>query len=215
MKRLFLLLLIGFAFHFSNAQVSVANAMEDIIYVGIPNPISVTAFNYPCQSVILKVDTGMLEQVKNKCGYYNYIAPKHTHSVTFKIYAKTKSGLKLIDTSVFRIRPLPNPYAYLGGKHDGTISINVLKAQIAITANFVDFVYSDIKFRIDSFCYAIIRNNKIIYWGKNTGEIFERKTKDDIAKINVGDIISFYNIYYHNSMGESVNLEPFELSITN
>lgn len=213
MKRLIFFFCLFITFH-GSAQ-TVANDQMNILYYDIPNPISIAAFGYTCKSIIVKADFGKVTSIDdgNGCYYYEYHAAGDSMSkVTFSLYAKVGNSTKLIGKRIFRIKKIPNPEAYVGGRRSGDIAINLLRAQEGIIAKIPNLGICA-SFKVDSFCYAVMRNDKIICTGKNAGNTFNQKIASCFSSMEDKDYIFFYNIFCSGPDNKSLKTESFELRV--
>ena len=59
MKSVFILLVLIFTFYVGNAQhFAIASDNNNVLYVGLDNPLSISAENCPCSQLIVKTNNG-------------------------------------------------------------------------------------------------------------------------------------------------------------
>jgi hypothetical protein len=210
MKSLFVLAVLSFFSIQSNAQL-IANDKLNIVYRGIPNPMTISIPEHSCKSLIVEVSSGQLQKPDMDCKYiYN---ADTANLVTFKVFVKTKKGLKQVGGARFRVHNIPNPDAFVSGKRNTEIPINALKVQTGMVAHLIGYD-GEFNFRIDSFNYAIIRNEMILATGKNISAYFDKKIKMHFSTLEHNDTILFYNIYCNGADRKSKKLQLFELKVT-
>jgi hypothetical protein len=218
MKTILLLLSLLVSAMLCTGQTVASNRMN-ILYYGIQNSLSASAYNYPCKAVILKADTGKVSRYDdgNGCYDYEYIAPDpgtgRVLKVTFTMYAQIGKKQKTIGKSTFRIKELPIPDAFIGGKRNDTLNIRSFKAQEGIIAKLLGFDI-DAPFKVDSFRYIVISNDKMIARGENKGNVFTQSTRAHFSTVNSNDVLLIYNIFCTGADKRSRKLEPFELRLT-
>ena len=205
---LFIFLQISF---YSEGQVAV-NTMN-IVYRGIPNSMSFGFFGYDCKNVQMQVDTGSVTffEEPDQCGSFLYSAPDSGNIANFTFFAKTKKGARQIYKAKFRIKDLPAPTAYIGGINVGEINISNLRVQQGMISRIEGMdICAD--FRIDSFSYVIMRNEKAIIVGKNIGAYFDNNFKSYVSALEHKDKILFYNIFCQGPDRKIRKPETFELT---
>lgn len=182
----------------------------NIVYLGIDNPISVAVPGYSCKSLIVTASHGKLTAINEPpdCGY-SYNADT-LGIVEFKISVKVKNRLKQIGAAKFRVKAIPDPVAFVGGITGGEIPLSQLKVQQGMNAwiNGMDICSN---FRVDSFNYAIVRDEKVIITGKNRSAYFDQDLKSHFSMLNNNDVILFYNIYCRGADRKLRKLPSIEL----
>ena len=134
MKFYAFLLLI--AFHTANVYgqvIAIENEKQNILIVGLENPITIAADGYPCKSLILSTNNGTITQRENLCHFV--IVPDHPDiQLIVTIKAKTSKGIKDLGVKNFRAKCLPPPAIYILGKNTGNISAKRIHQAIAPVA---------------------------------------------------------------------------------
>ncbi|GEM_PF-1735285 len=203
--------LLGFV---AKAQ-TITNEKMNIVYRGVPNPISVSIPNYSCDELIVEVDAGELQQVGDSGCSYDYMAKDGTpNSIIFKVFVKTKKGKEKKLEAKFRVKTIPPPEASIGRKRNAEISHAFLKANLGMIAYLSGFDIEAV-YRVTNFNYAIIRNDKVIKNGTNESAKFDDKTKTDFSCLEPKDKVLFYNISCKAPDSRIQTLESFELTIAN
>jgi len=222
-KLKYLIIIISHFFcSYGFAQVTIANEIENIAYIGIDNPISVAAFDYPCGDINLVVDNGSLEKILTSCGKYSY-KPSKPGAAVFKLYAKKKDQVLLFDRINFRViyPPLPtyvffsvqtsneiDPIteeccASMQVKNEQKVSVENLKNPIGLGTSLLNFSYP-ISYKIDSYEYTIHRDNKILKKGKNIGATAGSDFLTDMQLVKANDMITFDAIICSSSFRDNI-----------
>lgn len=187
----------------------------NIVYIGVPNLISVSIPNYSCDELIIEVDAGELQKVGDSGCSYDYMAKAETpNSIIFRVFVKTKKGREKKLEAKFRVKAIPPPEASIGRKRNAEISHAFLKANLGLIADLSGFDIQAV-YRVTTFNYAIIRNKKVIKNGTNESAKFDDKTKTDFSNLEPKDKVLFYNISCKAPDSRIQTLESFELTIAN
>ncbi len=99
------------------AAPSAAVALDkmNVFYIGVPNPISVSAGGVAPSELSVSGSGGIKLAPKGGAGKYEVTATT-PGSVTISVSAKTKDGMKPQGTFKFRVKKIPDPVAKVGGK---------------------------------------------------------------------------------------------------
>ena len=98
------------------AAPSAAVALDkmNVFYIGVPNPISVSAGGVAPSELSVSGSGGIKLAPKGGAGKYEVTATT-PGSVTISVSAKTKDGMKPQGTFKFRVKKIPDPVAKVGG----------------------------------------------------------------------------------------------------
>lgn len=193
----------------SSQKCVVANTKQNVIYLGVPNPIDVAVEGYKCKDLTVTTDNGKLEGTDDKCSYDHY--PEKAGRANI-IVTEKKSGNKL-GIVEFRVKYIPEPVAMVAGKQGGAISKNVLRAQVGITSVLLGFDF-DARFVVERFTISIIRKGKSFYVEECTNPKFTDSTKNAFDKLADGDKIIFTDIVCRGPDSRSRRLQPIEFIVS-
>lgn len=174
-----------------------ADAMN-IIYAHIQNPIHIGYNNFSARKtevIAIGISLGKKSAMGNK---YNLIADAGAKEAKISIVKNKKNGeQRKISSQIFRIRELPAPLVQLGGiGNDGkAISKQLLFAQTHLNAKAHQSFPYQLDFKIVSYELEIrTKAGKEIH--KMDNDKFPLKLKNDIRKMESGDLLLFTNIAY-------------------
>ncbi len=138
----------------------------NVFYIGVDNPVTVTAAGYSVEDVSLNVP-GATVTGPGK-GHY-VIRTTAPGDVNVEIKAKAKEGgIKTVGTYKVRVKRIPDPQARLNNKTGGSMSANLFKAQIAPAAILDGFDF-EARFQIVSFTFGMFPKGQD-YIGPYTAE---------------------------------------------
>lgn len=125
----------------------------NVFYIGVPNPVTVSAAGYSLQDVSLNVEGATI--TPKDPGHYELMLTK-PGNITARIMAKDPaSGMKEISSMPIRVKFIPDPIAKVGGKVGGVIPANQFKAQLGVNAVLENFEF-DARFKVVSFTYSAL-----------------------------------------------------------
>lgn len=134
-------------------SVSVAPDKMNVFYIGVPNPVTVSAAGIPADQLIVTMNGGSISvDKKTGKGTVNCTTQgKATISVSAKIGTATKN----LGTSEFRVKRIPDPVAKVLGKSEGALTKGELKAAGAVLAKLEGFDF-EAKATVKSFTFSAV-----------------------------------------------------------
>lgn len=140
-----------FQYMVGSAGASLQLDKMNVFYIGVPNPITVTAAGYSLEDVSLNIPGATLTKTGN--GKYNVMVTQ-AGKVNAAINAKTQDGsVKQVGGMEIRVKRIPDPVAKLGGKMSGSMPASVFRAQLGVAAVLENFDF-DAKFRITGYDFS-------------------------------------------------------------
>lgn len=125
----------------------------NVFYIGVPNPVSVSAPGFAKDAVKISLSSG---SVSGSGGKFN-VTVSQPGKVTVTVTAAMAGGKSVtLGTSEYRIKRIPAPRVKFSGKAGGRISVGEAKAQNRIFAVLEDFDF-DAPFTIQHFKLYIVK----------------------------------------------------------
>ncbi|MGG9962618.1 GldM family protein [Ferruginibacter sp. SUN106] len=213
MKTAFLLLFFQFVFYTAfTQQVAIGADKNNVFYAGIDNPLTITAENCPCKSLVVKVDNGKINGSGCKLAYNG-----NTPGIaTITVYQRTADKLKKLGSNNFMVKLIPPPSFKIGPYGSSRRAQKALIAgQSAVRANLNGFFGYDVMFTIDSFRVSILLKDSCktkTYFNKTN--TINDELRAAFSVLAAGDIIIFDKIFARGP-GGSIELDPLVLMIEN
>jgi GldM C-terminal domain len=196
-----------------NAQhISVANDKENILYVGISNPLTIVAENCPCNMLVVKTSNGKI--IGSNCSYM--FQGEQAGKAEITVYKKEGGKLKRIGKSDFWVKSIPLPVFCIGSYCNTGVTRakkNAIAAQEFVRAELLNFGF-DAKFQIDSFNVKIISNDtcKAQQFVNKTG-LISKEIRDAFSQLKENDVIIFSGIIVIGPDGIKREIAPFTMSV--
>ena len=140
-------------------QAAISADELNVIYVGLPNPISVSVGGVDPKNVNVSVTGGGVSLRISKPGSYNAITPVRNGNECFiNVTAKLPDGRTVsMGSKKFKIRNVPRPVFKAGSVgFSGPISLSALKVQANGVAALDNFVYDGVKYDVLSYRFTCI-----------------------------------------------------------
>lgn len=168
----------------------------NVFYIGVDNPITVSAAGYSLQDISVSID-GAEVTANSQAGIGHYVVKaSKPGKVMANINAKTEGGVKKVGAMEVRVKYIPDPVAKIGGKPGGTISSSQLKAQIGVVADLEAFDF-DTRFVVTGFEMSMLPKRGELQGPFKSSGPYLNKDKDIIDAIKrckPGDRVYFEEI---------------------
>ena len=210
MKKLLVLIsFLGFHSAVSSQNIAIVADKNNVLYIGVDNPISIVVENYPSNQLVIKAGKGTITGSYGKTFIYRGIEPGNESIIIYK-----KERLEEIGRSTFRVKYIPDPIAKVGPSGGGNIKAAILKNQQYIRAELENFDF-DAVFEIDSFTLNIIRPDTCFFKEViSIGNKFGSAVAEALISIKKNDIVIFKKIYAIGPEGRQRLLSPIVFTIT-
>lgn len=158
----------------------------NVFYIGLDNPISVSASGVSDANVKASLSSG--SATPNGAG--KYVVRVSTPGKTSVIVSAKGKQLR---SQEFRVKNIPDPIAKVGGKSGGAMSSGEMKAQLGLGAILENFDF-DAKFEVISYSVFYLPKREDPVQLPNGGAYFTAPVKGVIGKIKPGDTVYFEDI---------------------
>lgn len=191
---------------------SVSADKMNVIYMGVPNPFTVSVPGVAHDKVkVSATGCSLTPDAKAGKGHYTVNATAQGEAI-IKVSADLNGKVLPMGDFKFRVKRIPNPVAMIGGKKEGAIAKSALAAQSAIIPvmeNFDFDLFSKVKsFRMSRYGKGRDPIEKASDSGALTGEM-----KDVINQSRAGDKIMFEYIQATMPDGTTRSINPISLTI--
>lgn len=134
-------------------NVVVSPTKMNVFYVGVDNPVSISAPGFSSDKIRATMDNGKLIQRGD-----DYIAKPQVvgRAAKVKVEANFDGEWRPLRTVDFRVKPIPDPVAKIADKSGGKIKKNLLLAQQGVDAVMDNFDF-DLTFKITGFTVSTIQ----------------------------------------------------------
>lgn len=127
----------------------------NVFYIGVPNPITVSAAGYSIEDISVNIEGAEVKQnPEGGKGQYLVTVTK-PGTIQAKILANTENGRKEVGGMPVRVKYIPDPIAKVGGVTGGRIPTNQFKAQIGILAALDNFDFAA-RFVVSSYQFSVL-----------------------------------------------------------
>lgn len=192
-------------------SLTVAPLRMNVFYLGVENPVSITAPGLSSNEIHPSISSGKLYK-KGHIWIVKLTKPVPGDKVYVSATAKIEGKNILLGRSEFRVKRVPSPVAEIAGQTNGLIGKNTLLAARGIIPNMKDFLFNNYYFRVTSFTFATIMNGDWIATNIR-GNVFTPEAVKMIRNSRHGQKFFFENIQAVGPDGSIRTLNPISLEI--
>ena len=200
----------AFEYEVGERSVTVSADKMNVFYIGVENPISVSAAGAPSNDVQVTINGG--GGTIKKVGSANYMVEVKTPTDQCVINVSAPSvGLK--DSKLFRVKRIPDPVARLGKESSGLMGNGEFKAQSGVGA-FLDNFDFDAICRIQSFTLTRVPPRQDPIVAENEGPRYQTKADNLVKAAKPGDVYYFDDVKARcpgDSAGRKINSMVFKI----
>ncbi|MEI7829041.1 MAG: gliding motility protein GldM [Prolixibacteraceae bacterium] len=189
-------------------SMTVSPTRMNILYLGLPNPISVSVPGISSRDIQVSMKNGRIEPSAD--GFLAY-PEKLTEKAYISVSATVDKVVKQMGTVEFRVKKVPNPIATVAGKNEGLISKNELTVEQGVFADIPDFDF-DMKFKVLSFVVSTSQGGFVVDRA-TTGAKFTQEQRDLFKGLTKGSRLYIDNIVAKGDDGLTRNLSAISFKI--
>jgi len=182
-----------------------------VLYIGLPNPVSVSAPGIPKEKLKVSISSGTLS---GSDGHYSAMVTNPglaTVTVSGTIGEGANARLATLGSTEFRVKRIPDPKAQFAGKAGGTTGTANIKGQDAIFAKLEGFEF-DAKFNVTRFTLIINKPRQDAISISGTGNQLTADMHKALSGISPGTNVIFTNIIAVGPDGTQRGLDPIVLT---
>ena len=139
-------------YYVAKPSATVSPTKMNVFYIGVPNPVSVSAPGISMDKVHVGISEG---EIKGSNGQY-IVNVKTRGTVKITVTGDFGGHNAVLGVTDFRVKPIPPPHAKFGGKGGGRLTAAAMKAQNRMFAVLDDFEF-DAPFTIQHFTLYITK----------------------------------------------------------
>jgi len=185
-------------------SVVVSPDKMNVFYVGVPNPVSVSAPGIPKENLSVTISGG---SISGSNGKYTVTVTSPGSVAKVNVSANINGKVQNIGSSDFRVKRIPDPKAKFAGKTGGSLSSVIIKSQGSIFAILDQFDF-DAKFDVTRFSLVIARPRADVVVLQATGNTFSPQMRAAIAAVTPGTRVIFDDIVAVGPDGTQRQLDP-------
>jgi gliding motility-associated protein GldM len=181
----------------------------NVLYIGVPNPISVSAPGIDKANLQVNMTGG---SITGSQGHYTAMVTSIGEAKITVSGVITKGGKSAtFGTSMFRVKNIPDPKAVFAGKSGGSTGAANIRAQDRVFARLDNFDF-DAKFNVTRFTLIIIKPRQDPISLTTTGGEFSAQMKTAMNGVQPGTTVVFKDIIAVGPDKTQRGLDPIVLT---
>jgi gliding motility-associated protein GldM len=180
----------------------------NVLYIGVPNPVSVSAPGIAKEKLHVSISSGSLS---GAAGHYTANVTA-LGEVTVTVSGEIAPGkTAVLGSSLFRVKRIPDPKPQFAGKSGGNTSTANIKAQDRVFAKLENFDF-DAKFNVTRFTILIAKPRQDVIIIPGTGNELTPAMRSAMNNIAPGTTVEFKDIIAVGPDGTQRGLDPIVLN---
>ena len=181
-----------FGYEVGERSVSVSASKMNVFYIGVSNPVEVSAAGVPSNQVNVSMGgAGGGKITRNGDGTFSVTVSKPTKKGEFSKINVSAPGLNA--SKDFRVKRIPDPVAQLSGSKGGAMSSGQFKAQLGVSPILENFDF-DAKCQMKGYRVVRVAKRQDPEFSPNAGAKYNAKTQAVVSKAKAGDTYFFENV---------------------
>jgi gliding motility-associated protein GldM len=170
---------------------TVAAMKMSVFYVGVPNPVAVSAPGVAISDIEISAP-GLSFKQQKKAGEYVVTPTRATNKKGLDVTVKNKNSGAVLGKANFRVKRLPDPAANVLSKKEGLISKGMLKAITKVGAKMENFDF-DLDVKVQSFTLTVKVGSELME-SKSKNSMLTPKMRKLLMRVSRGSRIYFEDI---------------------
>jgi gliding motility-associated protein GldM len=176
----------------------------NVLYIGVPNPLSISAPGIPKESLKVSISSG---SITGSAGHYS----ANVNSLgTAKVTVMGDNGM-VLGASEFRVKRIPDPKAQFAGKSGGKTSAANIRGQDRLFAKLDGFEF-DAKFNVTRFNLLVIKPRQDVVQLTATGGELSTAMRSALNGVTPGTTVVFQDIIAVGPDGTQRGLDSIVLT---
>jgi gliding motility-associated protein GldM len=173
------------------STTSISADKMNVLYIGLQNPISVSAGGVPGEAVSASISGGSM--VKKATGEYSVTVSSPGKAVV-TVSATIDGKVKTLGSKEFRIKYIPDPVLKVGLSKGPSMKAAEFKVQGGLRADLEDFVFDGVKYDVVSYRIGIQPRSGDYVEGEANSAYFPSSVMGAIRSLKPGDQVYFDNV---------------------
>lgn len=176
----------------ANKTAVVSPVKMNVLYLEVDNPVKISVPGFPAADITASITNGSITATQKTLGEYK-ARPTKTGSATITLFATVEGKKVKMGDVEFRVKDVPPPKPFIGGKSEGAIDKQAMIASGGIQAKLEDFDFEGIRYKVVGYTLNTVYKGNEVEETVN-GERFSEKINAIINNAKSGNTISFSNI---------------------
>ncbi|WP_110053660.1 gliding motility protein GldM [Chitinophaga sp. S165] len=192
------------------STTSISADKMNVLYIGLQNPISISAGGVPAEKVSAGINNGSM--TKTGAGKYSVVVTK-PGTAMITVSGDIDGKVKALGNKEFRIKYIPDPVLKVGLSKGPYMKASEFKVQGGLRADLEDFLFEGVRYEVVSYRLYIDARGKDPFEADANSAYFPSGAMPIIRSIKPGDIVYFDNVRVKGPDGRVRDMSNFNLKI--
>lgn len=173
------------------STTSISADKMNVLYIGLQNPISISAGGVPAEKVSAGINVGSM--TKTGAGKYSVVVNKPGTAMV-SVNADIDGKIRTLGSKEFRIKYIPDPVLKVGMSKGPSMKAAEFKVQGGLRADLEDFLFDGVRYEVVSYRIGIDAKGKEYVEGEANSAYFPASAMAAIRSLRPGDQVYFDNV---------------------
>ncbi|WP_346856112.1 gliding motility protein GldM [uncultured Draconibacterium sp.] len=193
-------------------SVTMSATKMNVFYRGIKNPFEVGGGAIPNENLEVTMTNGKISKVGDGFMIEPTELDPNQSKTKVSVYANIGGQRRLINTTSWRVKKVPDPIAQINGQSGGNIKKEILGIQDGVLAVLVDFDF-DFKYTVTQFTIETSAAGGFTNRYPARSNRFTPEQKEALKRVNVNSIVYIGDIKAVGDDGTTRDLDPISFKI--
>ena len=193
-------------------SVTMSATRMNVFYRGLDNPFDVGAGGIPHENLEVTMTNGKVLQRGDAFIIQPNELDEQGRRTTVTVHAKIGNERRLLGSTNWRVKRVPDPIAKIAGQAGGSIRKERLLAEDGVLAELEDFDF-DFKYTVTQFRVEISAAGGYVNFFESPSNRFTDEQKNQFRRLNPNSLIYIANIKAIGSDGVTRDLDPISFKI--
>ena len=176
----------------ANKSIVVSPVNMNVFYLEVDNPVKISAPGFAAADITASMTNGNLRATKKSTGEYIARPTKKGKSIV-TLFTMIENKRTKMGSMEFRVKEVPPPKPYIGGKSHGIIEKPRMLAAGGIQAKLEDFDFKGVRYKVISYSFTTVYKGDQVTETVN-GQRFTDRINAIINNTKSGNSITVSNI---------------------
>ncbi len=193
-------------------SVTMSATQMNVFYRGLENPFDVGGGGIPQENLEVSMTNGSVVKRGNSYIIRPNELDEQGRRTTVSVFANVGGQRRLLGTTNWRVKKVPDPIAQVAGQSGGTIRKERLLVEDGVMAVLEDFDF-DFKYTVTQFRVEVSGAGGYVNAWESNSNRFTEDQKEQFRRLNPNSLVYIANIKAVGSDGVTVDLDPIGLKI--
>ncbi len=193
-------------------SVTMSATRMNVFYRGLDNPFDIGGGGIPHENLEVEMTNGTISERGDEYIIRPDELDEQGRRTTVSVYANIGGARRLIGTTDWRVKRVPDPVAQVAGQSSGNIRKERLLVEEGVMAVLEDFDF-DFGYTVTQFNVQVSTGGGYVNIFESQSNRFTEEQKEQFRRLNPDNLIYIANIKAVGDDGETRDLDPIAFKI--